>query len=172
MNLDEVYMRLGLAAHLAHDRNKAADAFGHVYYEFALSERAADAGLELTRLELPPAPSGSERYKLELGRAERLFAVRQYVPARAAFDALKPRATDDDRALIQLRLAECDYRQKRPRLAKGCVVVARSTEGRGGPKRCTTTPSPRAIWATFRPSSAPPAKSPMNFRPRRGPRKR
>src|SRR5262245_24596251 len=31
MNLDEVYMRLGLAAHLAHDRNKAADAFGHVY---------------------------------------------------------------------------------------------------------------------------------------------
>jgi soluble lytic murein transglycosylase len=131
MNLDEVYMRLGLAAHLAHDRNKAADAFGHVYFEFALSDRAADAGLELTRLELPPAPSGSERYKLELGRAERLFAVRQYVPARAAFEALKPRATDDDRALIQLRLAECDYRQKRPRLGKDAL----SSLIDGGPRR-------------------------------------
>ena len=121
MNPDEVYMRLGLAAHLAHDRNKAADAFGRVYYEFALSDRAAEAGLELTRLELPPAPSGSERYKLELGRAERLFAVKQYVPARAAYEALKPRATDEDRPLILLRLAECDYRQKRQRLAKDAL---------------------------------------------------
>src|SRR6478735_652318 len=86
MNLDEVYMRLGLAAHLAHDRNKAADAFGHVYYEFALSERAAEAGVQLAQLELPPAPSGSDRYKLEVGRAERLYAVKQYGPARAAFD--------------------------------------------------------------------------------------
>src|SRR5262245_18446613 len=118
---DTVYMRLGLAAHLAHDRNKAADAFGRVYYEFALSDRAADAGLELTRLELPPAPSGSERYKLELGRAERLFAVKQYVPARAAYEALKPRATDEHRPLILLRLAECDYRQKRQRLAKDAL---------------------------------------------------
>jgi soluble lytic murein transglycosylase len=118
MNLDEVYMRLGLAAHLAHDRNKAADAFGHVYYEFALSERAAEAGMQLAQLDLPPAPSGSDRYKLEVGRAERLYAVKQYAPARAAFDALKPRATDEDRALIQLRLAECDYFLKRTRAAK------------------------------------------------------
>src|SRR5580765_3642667 len=121
MNLDEVYMRLGLAAHLAHDRNKAADAFGHVYYEFALSERAAEAGFQLAQLELPPAPSGSDRYKLEVGRAERLYAVKQYGPARAAFDALKPRAADEDRALIQLRLAECDYFLKRTRIAKDAL---------------------------------------------------
>src|SRR5258708_40250689 len=103
MNLDSVYMRLGLAAHLAHERNKAADAFGHVYYEFALSEHAADAGVQLGLLELAPAPSGSDRYKLELGRAERLFAVKQYVPARAAFEALKPSASEEDRRLLQLR---------------------------------------------------------------------
>ena len=121
MNLDEVYMRLGLAAHLAHDRNKAADAFGHVYYEFALSERAAEAGVQLAQLELPPAPSGSDRYKLEVGRAERLYAVKQYGPARAAFDALKPRAADQDSALIQLRLAECDYFLKRTRIAKDAL---------------------------------------------------
>jgi peptidoglycan lytic transglycosylase len=121
MNLDEVYMRLGLAAHLAHDRNRAADAFGHVYYEFALSERAAEAGVQLAQLELPPAPSGSDRYKLEVGRAERLYAVKQYGPARAAFDALKPRAADEDRMLIQLRLAECDYFVKRTRIAKDAL---------------------------------------------------
>jgi|KBSSwiStaDraftv2_1062776.scaffolds.fasta_scaffold79810_2 soluble lytic murein transglycosylase len=118
MNLDDVYMRLGLAAHLAHDRNKAADAFGHVYYEFALSEHASEAAMQLALLDLPPAPSGSERYKLELGRAERMYAVKQYVPARAAFEALKSRATDEDRSLIQLRLAECDYFLKRTRAAK------------------------------------------------------
>ena len=131
MNLDDVYMRLGLAAHLAHDRNKAADAFGRVYFEFALSEHAADAGAQLALLELPTAPSGSDRYKLELGRAERLFGARLYVPARAAFESLKPRATDEDRALIQLRLAECDYRQKRPRLGKDVL----STLVDSGPRR-------------------------------------
>src|SRR5205807_2472176 len=56
------------------------------------------------------------------GRAERLFAVKQYVPARAAFDSLKPRATDGDRRLIQLRLAECDYLQKRTKLAKDALA--------------------------------------------------
>jgi peptidoglycan lytic transglycosylase len=122
MNPDEVYMRLGLSAHLAHDRNKAADAFGRVYYEFSLSDRAADAAQQLKLLELPPASSGSDRYKLELGRAERLFAVRQYVPARAAYEALKATATDDDRPLVQLRLAECDYRQRRPRLGKDALA--------------------------------------------------
>src|SRR5262245_27089334 len=128
---DTVYMRLGLAAHLAHDRNKAADAFGRVYYEFALSEHASDAGLELTQLVLPPAPPGSDRYKLELGRAERLFRARLYVPARAAYEALKPSAADEDRALIQLRLAECDFRQKRPRLGKDALASLID----GGPKR-------------------------------------
>jgi peptidoglycan lytic transglycosylase len=115
MNLDGIYMRLGHAARLAHERNKAADAFAHVYYEFALSDHAAEAGAELALLDLQPGPAGSERYKLELGRAERLFAVKQYGQARAAFEALRPRAANNDRELIQLRLAECDYYQKRAR---------------------------------------------------------
>lgn len=118
MNLVEVYMRLGLAARLAHERNKAAEAFGHVYYEFALSERAPDAGAQLALLNLQPAASGSARYKLELGRAERIFAVKQYAPARAAFEALRARAADEDKDLIQLRLAECDFFLKRVRSAR------------------------------------------------------
>jgi soluble lytic murein transglycosylase len=115
MNLDGIYMRLGRAARLAHERNKAAEAFAHVYYEFALSDYASEAGAELAMLDLQPGPAGSERYKLELGRAERLFAVKQYGPARTAFEALRPRAANSDRDLIQLRLAECDYSQKHAR---------------------------------------------------------
>jgi len=60
----------------------------------------------------------NQRYRLELGRAERLFATRQYTPARSSFEALRAVATGDDRELIQLRLAECDYYLKRQRLAR------------------------------------------------------
>jgi soluble lytic murein transglycosylase len=117
MHPDEVFMRMGLAEHLIHERNKAADAFARVYYEYALSDRAKDAALELEKLGLDPAPSGSARYKLDLGRAERLFGVRDYADARTAFEALRSRATDEDRGRILLRLAACDYFQKRYRNA-------------------------------------------------------
>jgi len=66
---------------------------------------------------LEPITAGSERFKLELGRAARLFGAKQYVPARAAFEMLAPMAAGDDRELVRLRLAECDYFQKRTRNA-------------------------------------------------------
>lgn len=115
---DEVYMQLGFAARKAHERNKAADAFGRVYYEFALSDRASEAGAQLALLNLAPAASGSPRYQLDLGRAERLYGAKQYDEARDAYQSLRPRTTDDDRSLIQLRLAETDYYLKRARSAR------------------------------------------------------
>jgi soluble lytic murein transglycosylase len=118
---DEVYMRLGLAARKAHERSKAADAFGRVYYEFALSERAPEAGAQLALLNLAPAESGSPRYQLDLGRAERLFGAKQYHEARDAYQSLRARATDDDRLRIQLRLAETDYYLKRARSARDAI---------------------------------------------------
>jgi soluble lytic murein transglycosylase len=114
----EVYMRLGFAARKAHQRNKAADAFGRVYYEYALTERAPEAAAQLALLQLAPAPSGSPRYQLDVGRAARLFGAKQYADAREAYDSLRSRATDEDRPLIQLRLAECDYFLKRARNAR------------------------------------------------------
>ena len=115
---DEVYMRLGLAARKAHERNKAADAFGRVYYEFALTERALEAGAQLALLHLAPAASGSPRYQLDLGRAERLYGAKQYHEARDAYESLRTRAAEADRSLIQLRLAETDYYLKRARSAR------------------------------------------------------
>ena len=116
---DDLTMRIGRAAGSGGDTTKAGDAFARVYYEFALSDFAPAAGVALQHLSyLPPITSGSERYTRELSRAERLFSAKQYGPAKAAFEGLEPSATGDDRELVHLRLAECDYFQKRARNAR------------------------------------------------------
>jgi soluble lytic murein transglycosylase len=118
-NVEDVYMRLGRAARAANDSQKAAEAFAHVFYEFPLGENAAIAGAELNTLTgLQPLTPGSQRYKVELGRAERLFGARQYADARSAFQGLREVARGDDRELLDLRMAECDYFTKKTRVAR------------------------------------------------------
>jgi soluble lytic murein transglycosylase len=128
-NLEDLLMRLGRAAKADGDRQKAADAFARVYYEFALSDLARAAGTELALLEIRAATSRSTRFKLELGRAERLYTARRYADARAAYEALRPLATGEDRELAQLRLAECDYRLGRFRPAR--IALAPLAQARG-----------------------------------------
>lgn len=128
-SFEDVLMRLGRAANAAGDREKAADAFARVYYEFALGDLARAAGTELALLEIRAATPGSPRFKLELGRAERLYGAKQYPAARAAYDGIKSLATGDDRELVQLRLAECDYFLKKFRIAADAAKPL--TEGRG-----------------------------------------
>ena len=119
---DEVLMRLAKAAKAEGDPRKAGEAFARVYYEFPLSEFADQAGAELQRLpNVQPIARGTERYRLELGRAERLFGAKQYGPAHAAFDRIKAAAEDEDRERIQLRIAESDYHLKKYRLARDGV---------------------------------------------------
>src|SRR5258708_23750321 len=69
---------------------------------------------------LPIAP-GSQRYRLELGRGQRLFGANQYALAQAAFERAKAGAINDDRDLVELRIAECDYFLKRYRDARDGV---------------------------------------------------
>ncbi len=118
---DEVLMRMGRAADVAGNKEKAAEAYARVVYEFPFSDLAASASAELDHLPIAPVAAGSSRYRLELGRAERLFASKRYTQARAAFEPLRPLAQDDDRELVNLRLAECDYFLKRPRNARDGV---------------------------------------------------
>jgi soluble lytic murein transglycosylase len=93
-----------------------------VYYEFALSGAAIAAGTELAFLPNRPAVKpGTQRFKLELSRAERMFGAKQYAAVRTTFEALRSMATGDDRELVQLRLAECDYFLKRPRQTRDGV---------------------------------------------------
>jgi soluble lytic murein transglycosylase len=112
---DDILMRLGKAAKAAGNAEQAAAAYSRVVYEFPFSALAADAGAALDGLPLAPIVAGSHRYKLEIGRAERLFGAKRYAPARAAFEPLRHLAQGDDRELIHMRLAECDYYLKKPR---------------------------------------------------------
>jgi soluble lytic murein transglycosylase len=118
---DEVLMRLGRVARAAGNADKAVEAFMRVVYEFPFGDLAPVASSELETLPAPPLAPGTNRYKLELGRAERLFGSKRYVQARLAFDALRPLAQGDDRELVALRLAECDYMLKRARNARDGV---------------------------------------------------
>jgi soluble lytic murein transglycosylase len=118
----DLLMRLAMAAKGAGDREKASAALSRVYYEFPTSDVAPLAGVELKALRGGDSlTAGSERYGLELARAEKLYQARRYSDARAAFVALKNVARDDDRELTSLRIAECDYYLKRPRVARDGV---------------------------------------------------
>ena len=118
---DDVWMRVGRMARAIGDPDRAIDAFSRVLYEFPFSDRAAEASTELESLPAPPVIAGSTRYKLELGRAERLFGAKRYTAARPIFEALRRVASSDDRELVDLRIAECDYFLKRTRAAQDAL---------------------------------------------------
>ena len=118
---DEVLMRFGRAARAAGHPDKATEAYSRLVYEFPFSDLAPLAGTELESLPIAPIAPGSNRFKLELGRAERLFGAKRYAQARPVFEGLRPSARDDDRDVVQLRLAECDYFLKRARNARDGV---------------------------------------------------
>ena len=119
---EDLLMRLGAAAKSAGDRHKAAEAFGRVLFDFPLSGAASSAQIEYAALpNVQPLTVGSQRYKLELGRAERLFGAKRYTDARKVYETLRPLAAGDDRDLVELRLAESDYFQKRLRIARDAL---------------------------------------------------
>ena len=115
----EIWMRLGHAAAATGNRSQAAEAYTRVYYEFQFGSLAADARAELDRLQaLEPLAPQNARFRLDLGRAERLFGAKRYADAQAAFEGLRGYAVAGDRDLIALRLAECDFFRGRYRQAR------------------------------------------------------
>jgi soluble lytic murein transglycosylase len=118
---DDVLMRVGRTAKAAGHLEKAGEAYARVVYEFPFSDAAPAAAAELDNLPVAPPTFGSTRYKLELGRAERFFGAKRYPAARPLFEAIRRQASGDDRELVDLRLAECDYFLKRPRAARDGV---------------------------------------------------
>src|SRR4051812_4048588 len=115
---DEVLMRFGRAAKASGNTEKATEAYSRLVYEFPFSDLAPIASGELENLPIAPIAPGSNRFKLELGRGERLFGAKRYAQARPVFEALRPAARDDDHEIVQLRIAECDYFLKRARNAR------------------------------------------------------
>ncbi len=129
---DEVLMRYGRAARAAGQPERATEAFSRLVYEFPFSDLAPIASGELETLPIAPIAAGSNRFKLELGRAERLFGAKRYAQARPVFEALRGFAKDDDREVVLLRIAECDYFLKRARIAREEVRPFLDTGARQG----------------------------------------
>jgi soluble lytic murein transglycosylase len=131
---DAVLLALGRERQASGDRARAAEAFARLYYEFPTSDLAAVAATELDDLKDLKAPKESNaRFKLDLGRAERLFGFKRYQPAKQAFLAIEPFATGDDAEVVALRLAECDnylrrYRDARDALAPRLDHASRRAE--------------------------------------------
>ena len=133
---DAVLLALGQAHKAAGDRPRAAQAFSRIYYEMPTSDLAAAAAAELDTLDdVRPAKRSAARVALDLGRAERFFSAKRYQPARQAFEPLEALVGGDERELVWIRLAECDYflrryRQARERLAPHLGAAARQEEAR------------------------------------------
>jgi len=109
---DEILMKLGRAAKMAGDVDRARAAFERIYYEFPLSDFADEAEWQLTGTQAAP---GTIKFKQDLARAERLFTAKMYAPARSTFERLRELSDGEDRNLIRLRLAQCDYFLRRYR---------------------------------------------------------
>jgi hypothetical protein len=131
---DAIMLALGKAYQATGDRARATEAFARLYYEFPLSDLAAVGATELDGLKDLQAPKeANARFKLDLGRAVRLFGFKRYQPAKLAFEALEPLASGDDAELIALRLAESEfflhrYRQARDDLAPRLERSSRKAE--------------------------------------------
>jgi len=115
-----VLVRLGGALESAGEFDKAYRAYSRVYYEFPLSDAGIDAQAGLERLQTPERIP-SNRFKLELERAQKLFNARRWAQARAAYAPLARVAQDDDRELVELRIAECDYYLDRYRAVRDAL---------------------------------------------------
>lgn len=119
---EDVLMRLAKAAQSSGDRDKSAAALTRVYFEYPLTDQALLAAAELSALSgYASIEAGTGRYKLEVGRAEKLFAAKRYFDARTAFENLRRAGQREDRELLDLRLAECEYFLKRPRVARDAL---------------------------------------------------
>ena len=139
---EEVWLRIGRAAEAAGDRDKAIDAYRKVYYEAPLSLQALDAQSLLARLDTSPL---TERFKLELARAERVFNARRWAQARAGFEPLANLASGDDKELIALRLAECDYYLDRFRVSRDALKPYLKSASRKAEARFFSLTATRAL---------------------------
>jgi len=117
---DEALLKLGAVEESVGHRDHALEAYRRLYYDYPLSTPADDARFGIERLQsLAPLPD--DVTSRALARAEKLFAARRWADARAAFENIARGVQADNKDLVALRLAECDYRLDRYRAARDGV---------------------------------------------------
>jgi soluble lytic murein transglycosylase len=103
---EQILLKQADAARALGDRAKTAEALVKIYYEYPLTDAAVAAGSDLQPLRDLIVRQG---IKADLGRAAQLYGARRYADARAAYAAVVPDASGEDRELAELRIAETDY---------------------------------------------------------------
>jgi soluble lytic murein transglycosylase len=115
------WLRLARAAETAGQTAAAVEAYGRVHYEFPLAPEAADASQARLRLSATASQPTRETLPRDLARAERLYSGRRYTEARKAFESVRALSAGDERSLVDLRLAQCDFHLKRFTVARDAL---------------------------------------------------
>lgn len=102
-SLVQALYRSGVAQRELGRSADAAATFARVYYDYPLSNEAAQVAGDM-----PRTPTARE-----LARAEALFGARRWADARRSFEAARGVVTGADRDLVTLRLAQLDFHQRR-----------------------------------------------------------
>ncbi len=115
------WLRLARAAENAGETAVALEAYSRVHYDHALSPEAPEATASRARLAPALATASRDSLAVDLARAERLYSARRYADARKAFEPLRAPAAGDDRQMVDLRLAQCDFFLKRHTAARDAL---------------------------------------------------
>lgn len=112
------WLRLGLAADLAGQPMRSAEALQRAYYDFPTTAESEQAGQALDKqdveLEAPFAAS-------ELARAETLFQARRWAAARESYDRVRPFVRANDRDRVSIRIAAADIALGRNRQGRDAL---------------------------------------------------
>ena len=111
--LAQAVYRFAEASRQAGNTDAAVAAYSRVYFDYPLSDEAAQSAGELTRLSASFRTMTPARATREFARAQTLFAARRYVDAQEAYDLARPHVAGKDRDVVTLRLAQLEYHRKR-----------------------------------------------------------
>jgi soluble lytic murein transglycosylase len=117
---EEALLALAQVEETLNRREQAIDTYRRIYYDSPLSEQAIDAQAGIERLQSTTVVTG-DLVARALRRAQHLFDARRWAQARAGFEAIAKAVDDDNRSLVALRMAECDFHLDRNRLARDGV---------------------------------------------------
>lgn len=116
------YLKASLAAG---DTAEATRIFHILHYDFAGLQEATDAAAEMKRAGIAAPTVTRDAAPRAFARAERLFGLRQYTDARAAFVAARPHLDAESRARADLRIAQSDASLKKfPAAAPALKAIA------------------------------------------------
>jgi peptidoglycan lytic transglycosylase len=114
---EAVWLALARVEESLSHRDHALEMYRRVYYDAPLSDQAVDAQDGIERLQSSSVISADLLGRAQR-RAQRLFDARRWAQARAGFEAIAKSVEGENKDLVALRLAECDYYLDRHRAAR------------------------------------------------------